>query len=299
MRSEINDLAWVMLTDEEKMALSLQLGYGKSTWEAGEIMGKAHYKYLEIKQRGEKLLLLFTDYLEAHQSIIPLSLEGDIPDNTKKLLNSLIGQRVAIKESTTLAGFKSPKQRDEAITTFLEYCKSNLDRADVYSLLELVLTYDRWNSFRVLPQKYQEPSAYKRRNKNRYKKSIRRLRDANTLIFERLPILFPHTKPSPLVYIPYIKHKKSELITVGDNPQLWARLTAQGLYGFSSKAEAIAYTELLVSFIYIKNPTCRQGLVFWPAYRQLIEKAVNFKELEMPLVDRPLDYAIEIPTSDN
>jgi hypothetical protein len=44
--------AWGLLTEEEQTALKLQLGLGKSSWQASEIMGKAHYKYLEIKKRG-------------------------------------------------------------------------------------------------------------------------------------------------------------------------------------------------------------------------------------------------------
>ena len=40
--------AWQILNKDEKTALMLTFNQKKSSWEAGDIMDKSHYKYLEI-----------------------------------------------------------------------------------------------------------------------------------------------------------------------------------------------------------------------------------------------------------
>ena len=72
----MNSKAWDILLDEEKAALSLSINHSKSTWQAGEILNKAHYKYLEIHARAKKFFVMFTQYFKK---------TGDrlIPDNSE------------------------------------------------------------------------------------------------------------------------------------------------------------------------------------------------------------------------
>ena len=57
--NEIQNKAWNLLTEKEKQALTLGLGYAKSSWEVGEMMGLSHYKFLELKERAERFFKLF------------------------------------------------------------------------------------------------------------------------------------------------------------------------------------------------------------------------------------------------
>lgn len=65
----VDNKAWNCLTKEEQQSLSLSISYGKSSWEVGEIMGIVHYKYLELKERSERLFRLFHDFFELHDNI--------------------------------------------------------------------------------------------------------------------------------------------------------------------------------------------------------------------------------------
>ena len=47
---------------------------------------------------------------------------------------------------------------------------NNVASSDLYSL---IMDFDRWNNFRILPISIQEPSAFKRRNKSRNKKHLK------------------------------------------------------------------------------------------------------------------------------
>jgi len=70
-KEKINTDAWDILNSDEKTAVSLSLGHSKSTWEAGEIMSKAHFKYLEIQKRARKFLEIFTNHLEKYEGLFP------------------------------------------------------------------------------------------------------------------------------------------------------------------------------------------------------------------------------------
>ena len=75
-----NNPAWMILIEEEQLALTLHYGPEKSTWQAGEIMKKAHYKYLEIKARGEKFLKIFIErIIEPGFAYKYLKSKGSIP----------------------------------------------------------------------------------------------------------------------------------------------------------------------------------------------------------------------------
>ena len=61
--------AWDCLKPIEQQSLFLQLSEGKSSWEAGNVLGITHYKYIEIRERSQKFFKLFTDFFEEHGSI--------------------------------------------------------------------------------------------------------------------------------------------------------------------------------------------------------------------------------------
>ena len=60
-----------ILKEEEKASLSLQLSHSKSTWEAGEILNRSHYKYLEIFERAKKFFKMFTEHYDFYPDFFP------------------------------------------------------------------------------------------------------------------------------------------------------------------------------------------------------------------------------------
>ena len=79
--NEIQNKAWNLLTEKEKQALTLGLGYAKSSWEVGEMMGLSHYKFLELKERAERFFKLFEGYFSKYPSLVrPNSLDDRFRD---------------------------------------------------------------------------------------------------------------------------------------------------------------------------------------------------------------------------
>src|SRR5690606_16454524 len=74
---EMSKKAWNLLLPDEKMALTLSVINEKSTWEAGELMNKSHYKYLEILQRAKTFLAIFQRHFKLFDELIPSYVYGN------------------------------------------------------------------------------------------------------------------------------------------------------------------------------------------------------------------------------
>jgi hypothetical protein len=163
---------YAILTAEEKTSLTLSLVNHKSTWEAGEIMGKAHYKYLEIRMRAEKFLKLFADYFQTYDRLIPAN--STLDKHFTLYLKLTMEKRLPLKEVIAQIDsdlWKRPKTREIEIARevqALRGCKYAHDQ----NLYHLIMDFDRWNNFRILPSSIQEPSAFKRRNKHKLRKLV-------------------------------------------------------------------------------------------------------------------------------
>src|SRR5690606_5661309 len=152
--------------------LKLKLVDNLSTLKAGEIMGKAHYKYLEILERGKAYLKIFHEYVEAFDDVIPSYIK--ITPDFREYLTLLIMKRQKVKEACS--NMVNPKwmqksYRDKIITeNILSLVRSQKEYNKQFCIL--VKDFDRWNNFRILPYEVQDPSAFKRRNKNSDIKNI-------------------------------------------------------------------------------------------------------------------------------
>ena len=159
--------AWGLLTEEEQTALKLQLGLGKSSWQASEIMGKAHYKYLEIKKRGEKFFKMFQEHFDYYSDdLIPEECLDHLDPDFIEFLIQVIIHRKKVNEAITET--KSNRLlvgeiRDKIITKNMAYLR-NSDSLEAKSLYNIIMDFDAWNNFRVLPKELQEPHAFTRRN---------------------------------------------------------------------------------------------------------------------------------------
>ena len=68
---------WPLLTNEEKTVLLLSYGHERSSWEAGEVVGKAHYKYLEVLQRATFIMKEFEEFFSNYQGLFNPNIDLD------------------------------------------------------------------------------------------------------------------------------------------------------------------------------------------------------------------------------
>lgn len=286
------------LKDKERQALVLVKANGKSSWEAGEIIETAHYKFLEILSRGKKFVELYTEHFTLYDQLIPE--EITISPTIKNYLNYVMGS-ARLKPSEARAKMSDPffnSSNNQAKLFEFEFAKwsasKNLhERYFMYFVKE----FDRWNNYRILPLAVQEPHAFKRRNKRRYeymisngwRKTLKEVKQykakygahgkttkANTLYM----VLFEDFKRGLYHYIAVDKREKDII----------AELSRKKHYLFSSEdkkiLEELTFECLELLSLDYRTPT--QGLRFWNNFREKISKAYNYNECEGINKDRPI-----------
>lgn len=281
-RIKNGDLVWAILREEEKIALSLQLVEGKSSWQAGEIMGKSHYKYLEIFNRAKEFVRIFSHYFSKYDEICPSIL--NIPKELKPYFRYLIGERGRIVEaSKDFTGYyrKPAYRNNEIIKAFKKLSQSPYEVEQEW--ISMVLHFDKWNNFRILPKEVQEPHAFKRRNKNRYKGQIKQFinipRYSKNRLLEVIEINLAKKKGEPIYF--YLMEESDEgyhieLIEAIDVIEITDLLNALYIYYFRNEAMATEYIKAITSQVWEKQKTCKEGLEFWPKYRALIRHSLNY-----------------------
>lgn len=274
--TDSQQLAWAILTLDEQTALGLHLGMNKSSWEVGEIMDKSHYKYLEIKYRAQHFLKLFSDHIDLFDSIIPRYLKGDkvVLMYFKLCIERRQKPLYAITEIAKEHGkIHKANLNLRIIKQLRDWQKEDDQFAGAF--FELVKEFDRWNNFRILPKEIQEPSAFKRRIKNFYKKQIKTLKILHPLAITKLKKLY-ETKNSPSTHLALLT-PLPEAIKVKQNKGSMEIINNLGLYTFKSKPLATEYITLIYHYLNKDKKGCNDGLDFWPKYRELIKKADNYE----------------------
>jgi len=281
----LNKQAWDNLDPHEQTALSLNFAYDKSTWEAGEIMSRSHYKYLEIKSRAEHFLKLFTEYYKLWNRLIPDEVTGD------SIAIEYFRLCLEKRQKPKLAIFNISESRGKTIM------KSNLNARIEKQLNEwgkseliaetqayhLIKDFDRWNNFRILPKHLQEPSAFKRRLKNVFKKQLKTLRELNEFSLEHLKKLVRATRKADIencLYLPIIeKDGKPKIYRIKNKPSYLGILDDLSLYYFRTPEQADAYIRLCCSYLFNPERSCQDGLNFWPKFREEIKNAANYDSI--------------------
>lgn len=276
---KMNKKAFNILRLEEKTSLSLQKVHNKSTWQAGEILERSHYKYLEIKQRAEKFFELFTHHYNTYGKLIPEGLK--LNSYVEQYLTLCIEKRLKIRDAVNQIDnplFQKEKTRDPIMErTILELRNSkSLHAQNLYNVL---MDFDKYNNFRILPKSVQEPSAFKRRNKTRFKKHLTISVTLQPYTLFRIKELFQNKKfpfKSPgYVAIAYYPHS-SEIIRINaneDNLKLFASIS---MYVFREEQQAQEYKDLIFDYLDQKNRDPKRGLIFWPHFRNLIKESLNY-----------------------
>lgn len=280
--------AWKWLTKEEQDSLFLTLGTGKSSWEVGEMMKKSHYKYLEIRERSEALFKLFNNFLEIHPSIFrPM---GPCQEDFKDYIEALICHRKSRSEALLYSGKASNlinEVSNKKIINNIRRLKNSTDMWDI-DTLRLIFEFDKWNNFRILPKMFQLPSAYKRRINKKHKIYIRYMLDTRKRpkwlidkIYERF--YFKTRKEENVYYIALIsfecfRDNGYKVISVKKDQSVIDELSKFYIYVFDKKDDADSFGFKVVNFK-IQTSKVKLGLKFWPEYRSVIEKAINYKEV--------------------
>lgn len=274
----LNNQAWGYLLADEKMALSLQFGMDKSSWESGEIMNRSHYKYLEIKYRAEHFLKMFTEHLSLFDELFPKYITGDkiAIQYFRLCIESRKKPMRAMEMLEDQFGTVHKKVLNERITKVLKEW-DKCDNAYNKTTLELVKEFDRWNNFRILPKEIQEPSAFKRRIKNSYKKQIRVIQSIHPIALQKLIKLF-QTQGSPSVWIPFLM-PQPEIYKMKINKTSMGIFNSLGIYTFKDKEIALQYINGINLYILKGKKECIDGLDFWPKYREHIKMAYNYHEV--------------------
>lgn len=278
--------AWDILLEEEKAALSLSINHSKSTWQAGEILNKAHYKYLEIHARAKKFFMIFTEYFKkTGDKVIPEN--SEITWDFREFILCTIEERMGYRETLKIIGKPSPlcskyaNERDSALVNYMDWLRKHKDPLH-RELFDLIKEFDRWNNFRILPESIQEPSAFKRRNKTRLLKHLKNVYSLEPLVIDYLSSnKFKPTKNSKnILYLPIVSDnyiKGYDVLKVINMKQIVEYISKElQLYLFDDFDKADDYAHLVESYLSSNKRTCRLGQTFWPKYRVMIKNSVNY-----------------------
>lgn len=286
--------AWEWLLPKEQNSLYLTLGTGKSSWEVGEMMKLSHYKYLEIKERAEVFLKLFTDFLSKHEDVFRW--DGPCTEDFKEFILACICDRKSIKEAKMYTGDSANLLSEITSNLIIKNINRLKDSEDPWDkdTLELILEFDRWNNFRILPKILQRPSAYKRRLNKKHKIYINYLLDRKKMpnwLLKRIEERFkcsPHRK-SNIYWICLISdslYKKDgyKVIPVEGTEELLSEMNKFYIYVFKEKDQADSFG-FSVSNYRIKTSHVKLGQKFWPEYRLSVEAAVNYNQVNNLIFD--------------
>jgi hypothetical protein len=285
---------WAHIKDDEKMALTLTLANCKSTWEAGAIMEKSHYKFLEIAQRGKMFIRLFTQ----HYDLYPNFWSPDLSINpiVKDYFDLVVRKRM--KPTDALKKLQHPvfslsSVRNRMLMDELNKWENSKVLSEVM-FFQFIKEFDRWNNFRVLPKEAQEPHGFKRRNKNTLKLYLKNwisLKQKKPSAFEELEALDRPLCKKDVAYFMLMDDYRSfvyRLITVrlknNDGtkaPGIRARaiLLKHHVFMFKTEQEAFNFAELVSHYFCHGHRKSEEGLIFWPKSRVFITKALNHDEI--------------------
>lgn len=292
MNGNINEWAWNILNDDEQLAVTLKYGHNKSTWEAGEIMGKSHYKLLEIEARGKKFIQLFTEHHELYELLIPKYIVMD--KRVRRYFRLCISKRMKPKNAVDDIDdtvFNITSLRDELIAKELEKLVNSKSAVDK-NIANMILDFDRWNNFRILPKDLQEPSAFKRRNKNNDKNNIKNLIQMNTYTTKKIVDRYKfdpksnNSKPLYVVLFSKFLTPEESVMKIRPDEEIISELSRIGFFIFTNKEYADKLYNLIYNYDMGTKKHCKEGQKFWASYRLIVKRALNSNRIRKRIASR-------------
>lgn len=274
------DKAWNILTLNERNSLFLQISHGQSSWEACEIIGVPHYKYLELKERAVKFFKMFSDYFFEFGTLI--SPNSVIDYRFRDFVEGIIEKRLSKEEALTYTGDSSLSVTEISSKVIIRNMKRLLNSELKHDnrLYDLIIEFDRWNNHRVLPRELQLPSAYKRRNNKRDKTYIRYLSKIPEYKIQALIDIFtynPRKENKKSYYITLLSDSNEDgyyVIRVKTDKITLEKLSKLSIFIFKTKDQADGFGYILTRFLE-NTQTPKTGQQFWEKYREYISLAVN------------------------
>ena len=282
MMQPYQEQAWECLTKDEQKSLLLTLSQGMSTWQASEILKITHYKYLELKARSERLFRLFSDYFEKHSSLFRPELYLD--ESFKDYLYGSMIKRLPKEEAKVYAGDSAfllqaiNRSRIVKNMTWIKESENEWDR-DLYTL---IMEFDRWNNYRILPRVLQAPTAYQRRSTKKDKIYLRYLHKIPDFKIKALVDLYwSKGKPENRYYVMFLSNLWKDgfgIVPIKREDKIVKEITSLKIYIFEQFGDAEEFG-IMVKRYYEKTVTPGQGLKYWRQYREIIQRAINYREI--------------------
>lgn len=277
--------AWNCLTKIEQQSLFLHTSEGKSSWEAGTMMNISHYKYIEIRERSEKFFRMFADFFEKYPSIF----RPDCPceRNFQDFIEGVIEHRLKKRDAVAYTGDSTqqlPKVNRKNLIRNMKYLKESENLWDL-DTRRLIFEFDRWNNFRILPSILQQPSAFKRRLNKKDKIYIKYLLERiPTFVLEKLKERFYYkVKPSKkklwvTLISPDLYTDGYYLLPIRPEKEVLEEMNRFYIYIFEDREDADTFGYLVTSF-YERTAKVIAGQKFWPEYRYIVKKAINYNAI--------------------
>ena len=287
---------WAHIKEEEKMALILTLANSKSTWEAGAIMQKSHYKFLEITQRGKMFIKLFTQHYELYPNFWAedLSINPIVKDYFELVIRKRLSPTDAVRKLQHPV-FSLTSVRSRMINDELNKWENSPITSEVM-FFHFVKEFDRWNNYRILPKNAQEPHGFKRRNKNTlriYLKNWTKIKKQYPHDFKAFDEMSRDESKVNLGYFMIHEdyrafHYRLIKVDLKKNPRqhspiknkvMKELILKHHIFVFRTEVEAFNFAELVAHYFVNNNKKSEEGLEFWPKARVFITKAINHDEI--------------------
>ena len=276
--------AWKCLTEPERKILFLTFSQGLSGRRAEEIMGLTHYKYLENKARAERLFKLFSEYFFKHPSLIDPKTK--IEPRFRDYLHSAILNRKSKRDAIVDCGDSSwflTEISSEKMCKNMQRLKDSPPGTWDRDLYGLVVEFDRWNNFRILPKRYQAPSAFNRRSQKSFRSyikylhripdsTVRALVDQYWSTSVKIETRYYLSLLSPSFPLGYI------VVPIKKDGGILSKFTSMRVYIFNTPEEADEFGLLLYQY-YERTLERADSLVYWREFRTMIQKAINYRYL--------------------
>lgn len=284
--TEAQEKAWNCLTKKEQNSLFLQLTQGKSSWEAGEMMGISHYKYLEIKDRSQKFFKMFAEFYEAHTDLFRP--HGAVEETFRDYMYACLEKRMKRSEASAYVGESSHLVSEVTHKNIIRNMKRLKESGDTWDkdTWNLIMEFDRWNNYRILPRLIQQPSAFKRRRNKKYKIYIKYTLDkVKPWLIKRIKERYYYkAKPSmPKYWVCLVSEalypeKGFFLLPIRQEKEIIDEMSGYYFYVFETKQDAEDFG-FMVSRYRAKTANVRLGQSFWSTFMSIIEKAKNYNEV--------------------
>lgn len=296
--------AWECLTEKEQNSLYLTLAHGKSGREVEDILKITHYKYLELKVRSEKFFKLFSDYFELHSTLI--NPEAPLDRYFKDYLYASMIKRMPKEEAQVYAGESAwllkPVRDPQILRNMLRLKESAKDCKWDSDLYALILEFDRWNNYRILPRELRAPTPYKQKANKLYKAYMKYLHKIPQSKISSLIDYFwiPTSKKNihHRYFTVFISRKYPEGYVVvpikKKDDQKIQELTNLKMYIFGDRINAEEFG-IMVSTYFLEVNDVKRGHKFWREFGEVLETAINYRDINnMDFTPNSLDMAYSL-----